>query len=81
MVAAPRIGVLALQGDVREHARALRDCGAEVAEVRRPAELADLDGLVIPGGESTTMGKLAVAFGVLEPLQRAVADGLPVYGS
>jgi len=78
---APRIGVLALQGDVREHARALRDSGAEVAEVRRPAELENLDGLVLPGGESTTMGKLAVAFGLLEPLQLAVRDGLPVYGS
>ena len=76
-----RIGVLALQGDVREHARALRDSGVEVSEVRRPTELAAIDGLVLPGGESTTMGKLATAFGLLEPLQLAVKDGLSVYGS
>ncbi|HVF19650.1 MAG TPA: pyridoxal 5'-phosphate synthase glutaminase subunit PdxT [Mycobacteriales bacterium] len=73
--------MLALQGDVREHARALRDSGVEVSEVRRPAELAEVDGLVLPGGESTTMGKLAVAFGLLEPLRAAVAAGLPVFGS
>ena len=77
----PRIGVLALQGDVREHLAALRDSGAEVKEVRRPAELEGVDGLVLPGGESTTIGKLADAFGLLEPLQRAVAAGMPVYGS
>lgn len=76
-----RIGVLALQGDVREHAAALRDSDASVVEVRRPEELDGLDGLVLPGGESTTMGKLAAAYGVLEPLRQAVAGGLPVYGS
>jgi 5'-phosphate synthase pdxT subunit len=77
----PRIGVLALQGDVREHARMLRDVGAIPSEVRRPAELDTVDGIVIPGGESTTIGKLAAAFGVLEPLQKAVAEGMPAYGS
>jgi len=81
LVAAPRIGVLALQGDVREHAAALRESGAEVSEVRRVEELAAVDGLVLPGGESTTIGRLAEIFGLLAPLQRAVADGLPVYGS
>ena len=77
----PRIGVLALQGDVREHAAALRVAGAEVIAVRRPGELADLDGLVIPGGESTTMIKLARIFDLLEPLRARVAAGLPTYGS
>ena len=77
----PRIGVLALQGDVREHLRMLSSAGAQAVAVRRPEELADLDGVVIPGGESTTIGKLAVTFGLLEPLQKAVADGLPAYGS
>ena len=81
MVATPRIGVLALQGDVREHVAALRDSGADPVEVRRPDDLAAIDGLVVPGGESTTIGKLAVTFGVLAPLQRAVAAGMPVYGS
>jgi 5'-phosphate synthase pdxT subunit len=76
-----RVGVLALQGDVREHLAALADVGATGVPVRRPAELADLDGLIIPGGESTTIGKLAVAFEVLEPLRERIADGLAVYGS
>jgi 5'-phosphate synthase pdxT subunit len=75
------IGVLALQGDVREHLAALRAQGAEAVPVRRPAELAAVDGLVIPGGESTTMAKLADRFGLLEPLRAAVGGGLPVYGS
>jgi 5'-phosphate synthase pdxT subunit len=78
---APRVGVLALQGDVREHVAALRERGAEPVEVRRPDDLSGVDGLVLPGGESTTIGKLAVAFDLLEPLRKAVADGLPVYGS
>jgi 5'-phosphate synthase pdxT subunit len=73
--------VLALQGDVREHLRALRAAGAEAVEVRRPAELAGVDGLVLPGGESTTIGRLLRIFELLEPLRDAVADGLPVYGS
>jgi 5'-phosphate synthase pdxT subunit len=77
----PVIGVLALQGDVREHLAALQDCGAEGRPVRRPEELAGLDGIVLPGGESTTMDKLARAFGVRDPLRAAIADGLPAYGS
>jgi 5'-phosphate synthase pdxT subunit len=77
----PRIGVLALQGDVREHVHALEAAGAAAVLVRRPAELAALDGLVLPGGESTTIGKLAVIFELLEPLKDAVKTGLPVYGS
>jgi 5'-phosphate synthase pdxT subunit len=77
----PVIGVLALQGDVREHLAALREQGAEAVTVRRPEELAAVDGLVLPGGESTTIVKLAERFGVLEPLRAAVRAGLPVYGS
>jgi 5'-phosphate synthase pdxT subunit len=79
--AAPRIGVLALQGDVREHLRILGSLGAHAVPVRRESELAALDGLVLPGGESTTIIKLAVAFDLLEPLRAAVKEGLPVYGS
>jgi 5'-phosphate synthase pdxT subunit len=78
---APRIGVLALQGDVREHLAALREQGAEAVPVRRPEELAAVDGLVIPGGESTTIAKLAARFDLLEPLRAAVRSGLPAYGS
>ncbi|WP_037914492.1 pyridoxal 5'-phosphate synthase glutaminase subunit PdxT [Actinacidiphila yeochonensis] len=78
---APAIGVLALQGDVREHLAALAAAGAAAAPVRRPEELDGLDGLVIPGGESTTISKLAVLFGLMEPLRAAVRDGLPVYGT
>ncbi|HET6877989.1 MAG TPA: pyridoxal 5'-phosphate synthase glutaminase subunit PdxT [Jatrophihabitans sp.] len=77
----PTIGVFALQGDVREHLRALTDCGAEAVLVRRPEELAKVDGLVLPGGESTTMVKLARTFELLDPLRERIADGLPVYGS
>jgi len=73
--------VLALQGDVREHLHALTAVGAQAIAVRRPEELAGLDGIVLPGGESTTMGKLAGTFGVLEPLQQAVREGLAAYGS
>ncbi len=76
-----RIGVLALQGDVREHIRALTDVGAEPVPVRRPEELATVDALVLPGGESTTIGKLLELFELLEPLRAAVKTGLPVYGS
>jgi 5'-phosphate synthase pdxT subunit len=75
------VGVLALQGDVREHLAALRAGGADAVQVRRPEELAAVDGLVLPGGESTTIAKLADRFGLLEPLRKAVVDGLPVYGS
>src|SRR5215213_7075362 len=77
----PVIGVLALQGDVREHLAVLEAQGAEAVTVRRPEELAAVDGLVIPGGESTTMYKLAERFGLLGPLRDAVRDGLPAYGS
>jgi 5'-phosphate synthase pdxT subunit len=75
------VGVLALQGDVREHLAALRAEGADAVPVRRPEELATVDGLVVPGGESTTIAKLAHRFGVLEPLRDAVRAGLPAYGS
>ncbi len=75
------VGVLALQGDVREHVRMLTGAGVRAIPVRRESELAELDGLVLPGGESTTMVKLAAAFDLLEPLRRAVKSSLPVYGS
>ena len=75
------IGVLALQGDVREHLRVLSDCGAEAVAVRRPEELAAVGGLVLPGGESTTIVKLARIFELLDPLRARIKDGLPVYGS
>ena len=75
------VGVLALQGDFREHAQVLRTLGAEVSLVRRPEELARVDGLVIPGGESSVMDKLARAFGLADPLRAAVRAGLPVYGT
>ncbi|MBB3081964.1 pyridoxal 5'-phosphate synthase glutaminase subunit PdxT [Geodermatophilus sabuli] len=77
----PVIGVLALQGDVREHLAAARALGATALTVRRPQELAGVDGVVLPGGESTTIGKLAARSGVLEPLRAAIAGGLPAYGS
>ncbi len=77
----PRIGVLALQGDVREHERALTAAGADTVQVRRPEQLAGLHGLVLPGGESTTMSRLLTVFELLAPLRDAVAAGLPVYGS
>ena len=79
--ARPRVGVLALQGDVREHERALRAAGAEPVQVRRVEHLEGLDGLVLPGGESTTISRLLEVFGLLEPLRERVAGGLPVYGS
>lgn len=75
------VGVLALQGDVREHLAALRLAGVRAVPVRRPAELSGLAGIVLPGGESTTIGKLLVTFELLEPLRAAVAGGLPAYGS
>ncbi len=78
---APRIGVLALQGDVREHDRALGAAGASTVHVRRVGDLTGLDGLVLPGGESTTISRLLSVFELLEPLRAAVAGGLPVYGS
>jgi 5'-phosphate synthase pdxT subunit len=81
LVSQPTIGVLALQGDVREHLAALRSLGADPISVRRPGELAACDGLVIPGGESTTMIKLARIFDLLEPLREAVRGGLPAFGT
>ena len=79
--AEPVIGVLALQGDVPEHVRALESAGARSAPVRRPEELDRLDGLVIPGGESTTLWRLSVAFDILEPLRKLIDEGLPAFGS
>lgn len=75
------VGVLALQGDVREHLNLLEDLGVEARPVKRSAELGQIDALVIPGGESTTIGKMAVRFGLLEPLRAAVSEGLPTYGT
>ena len=77
----PRIGVLALQGDTREHLAALREAGADSLTVRRRSELDAVDGLVIPGGESTTMSHLLLDLDLLEPLRRRLADGLPAYGA
>jgi pyridoxal 5'-phosphate synthase pdxT subunit len=77
----PAIGVLALQGDVAEHLTALRAAGSRPVPVRRPAELDDVAGLVIPGGESTTIWKLAVIFDLVEPLRKRLAAGLPAFGS
>jgi pyridoxal 5'-phosphate synthase pdxT subunit len=81
MSGAPRVGVLAYQGDVREHLAALEAAGAVPVEVRRVEELDAVDGLVIPGGESTVIGKLAARYGLLEPLRARVAAGLPVLGT
>lgn len=77
----PRIGVLALQGDVREHLAALESSGALGVTVRRPAELEAVDGLIVPGGESTTMSRLLSVFDLLDPLRSRLKDGLPTYGS
>ncbi|GAB3183861.1 pyridoxal 5'-phosphate synthase glutaminase subunit PdxT [Nesterenkonia halophila] len=77
----PRIGVLALQGAVAEHVRALQAVGAEVSTVRRPAELAGLDGLVVPGGESTTMARLAAPTGLLPQIRSAHDDGMALFGT
>ena len=77
----PHVGVLALQGDVAEHLRALHAAGAQSSGVRRPEELDRVDGLVIPGGESTTIWKLIDIFGLAEQLRKRIADGMPVFGS
>ena len=77
----PVIGVLALQGDVREHVRALEALGARVVPVRRESELTTADALVIPGGESTTMANLARTFDLIEPLRQRVKEGMPAFGS
>ncbi len=79
--AAPRIGVLALQGDVREHLAMLAACGAQAVPVRRSGELAQVQGLVIPGGESTTIDKLLRAFDLHAPLRERIAAGMPAFGS
>jgi len=73
--------VLGLQGDVLEHRRAVADCGLRSTVVRRPAELARVDALILPGGESTTMSRLLVAFDLMEPLRARLASGMPAYGS
>jgi 5'-phosphate synthase pdxT subunit len=77
----PRIGVLSLQGDVPEHLAALAQAGAEAVSVRRLDELDRVDGLVIPGGESTTLWRLATAFDLLDPIAKRIKDGLPAFGS
>jgi len=76
-----KIGVLALQGAFREHIEALRGLGVDAVEVRLPEQIEGLDGLIIPGGESTTIGKLAVKYGVAEAIRRYVEAGNPVYGT
>jgi len=76
-----RIGVLALQGDFLEHSQMLRTLGAEVVEVRLPADLEGLDGLVIPGGESTTIARLLIRDDLLEPLRQRIKAGLPTMGT
>jgi 5'-phosphate synthase pdxT subunit len=81
VVSAPVVGVLAVQGDFREHVAALSSAGVAVRTVRRPAELDGLSGIVLPGGESTTIDKLTRAFGLREPLRARLAEGMPAYGS
>ncbi len=76
-----RVGVLALQGDVREHALTLEALGSVAVPVRRASELAGIDGLILPGGESTTIDKLTRIFGLAEPLKDAMRNGMPMYGS
>ena len=77
----PVVGVFALQGDVREHLRMLDGLGVRAVAVRRPAELDTCDALVLPGGESTTMAKLARTFDLLEPVRARIADGMPALGT
>jgi 5'-phosphate synthase pdxT subunit len=81
VVSGPTIGVLALQGDVREHLVALAACGADARPVRRPGEIDGLDGIVLPGGESTTIDRLSRVFEVRDPLVAALQSGLPALGS
>lgn len=76
-----KYGVLALQGAFIEHLQVLRQLGVEACEVRLPEQLVGLDGLIIPGGESTTIGKLAVAYDLIDPIRRMVAEGIPVWGT
>ena len=77
----PTIGVLALQGDFREHLAAVAGIGAAGVEVRLPADLDLIDALIIPGGESTTIGRLAVLYGMVDPLRDHIDQGMPVYGT
>jgi pyridoxal 5'-phosphate synthase pdxT subunit len=77
----PRIGVLAVQGAVREHVRAIREIGAEPVEVRLPRDLVDLDALILPGGESTTMRRLVDAYGLREPIMALARTGAPLFGT
>ena len=81
MAGSAKVGVLALQGDFREHIAVLDELGADAVPIRRPEELESIDGLVIPGGESSVIDKLARTFGLFEPLQQKIASGLPVYGT
>lgn len=81
MAGNPRVGVLALQGDVREHATLLAGLGADVVLVRRPEELATVNGLVIPGGESSVIDKLSRIFGMQHPVREAIAKGMPMLGT
>jgi len=76
-----RVGVLALQGDFREHLFALEECGVNASIIRRPSELAAVDALVLPGGESTAIANLARSFEMFEPLKARISAGMPVYGS
>ncbi len=76
-----RIGILAFQGDFREHARAVERLGAESRLVRLPSDLEGVDALILPGGESTVMGKLMMAYDVIEPLRRLLAEGIPAWGT
>ena len=76
-----KVGVLSLQGDFREHLRAVAECGHSPVDVRRVSELADVDALILPGGESTTIVHLAQIFDLYQPIRSAIAEGLPVYGS
>ena len=76
-----KVGVLALQGDFREHIAAVQNCGHEAVAILRESELSDIDCLILPGGESTTIIHLAQTFGLYEPIKKAIAEGLPVYGS
>ena len=81
MPVAPSVGVLALQGDIAEHVRALREAGAQPVPIRRPGELDAVDALVIPGGESTTIWKLATVFELMDPVRKRIAAGMPAFGS
>ncbi|MCC2028954.1 pyridoxal 5'-phosphate synthase glutaminase subunit PdxT [Microbacterium sp. YMB-B2] len=81
MAGSPRVGILALQGDVREHEHVLQALGADTLRVRRPEELAQVDALVIPGGESTVIDKLSRTFGLRDPIRAAIADGMPMLGT